>query len=171
MIDIIKLLNENKGVNDYRVKSALIDSYEAFYVHKQIETLRATSTKDFFVTVYVDHEKGKGESSFAIFPLTTEDEARRKIELAVSRAKMIANKPYDIVTSGKEEHEVASNMADYSPEELCNKIAKAVSKTNCLEHGSLNAVEIFVNKITVNVKNSRGVDRQEPYRQARPLPR
>lgn len=161
MIDIIKLLKENSSLSDYRVKSVLIDSYEAFYVHGQIETLRSTALCDCVVTVYVDHEKGKGESSFSVFNSTTESEAKAKIELAVSRAKMIANKPYDIVSGGKEEYVIASNMQNYAMNELCEKIASAVFSANVFEFGSLNAVEIFVRKYTTKIQNSRGVDKTQ----------
>ena len=161
MIDIIKLLNENKQVCDYRVKSVITDLYQAFYVHGQIETLRAGDTEDCTVTVYVDHEKGKGESSFSLYNSTTESEAINKIQLAVNRAKLIANKPYDIVSGDKQEYLVQSNMANYNMNELCEKIANAVFSANCFEHGSLNAVEIFVSKRKVNVKNSRGVDKTQ----------
>ena len=161
MIDIIKLLNENKQVCDYRVKSVITDLYQAFYVHGQIETLRAGATEDCTVTVYVDHEKGKGESSFSLYNSTTESEAINKIQLAVNRAKLIANKPYDIVSGDKQEYLVQSNMANYNMNELCEKIANAVFSANCFEHGSLNAVEIFVSKRKVNVKNSRDVDKTQ----------
>ncbi len=161
MIDIIKLLNENKQVCDYRVKSVITDLYQVFYVHGQIETLRAGATEDCTVTVYVDHEKGKGESSFSLYNSTTEDQAINKIQLAVNRAKLIANKPYEIVLGDKQEYLVQSNMANYNMNELCEKIANAVFSANCFEHGSLNAVEVFVSKRKVNVKNSRGVDKTQ----------
>ena len=161
MIDIISILSSNKEVSDYRVKSVLTDSYEAFYVHKSIETLRAKSTVDCTVTVYVDHEKGKGESSFSIYDSTSVAQAEQKVKLAVNRAKMIANKPYEIVSGGSERYEIPSNMQSYKMNELCDKIATAVFKANCFEHGSLNAVEVFVSKHTVNVKNSRGIDKTQ----------
>lgn len=161
MIDIIKLLNQNKNISDYRVKTTLINSYEAFYVHGKIETLRASDTKDCVVTVYIDHENGKGESSFSIYNSTTEKDALNKIEKSVSRAKMICNKPYDIVSGDKQEFVLTSNMQNYEGNELCEKIANAVFGANCFEHGSLNAVEVFVTKRTENVKNSRGVDKTQ----------
>ena len=96
MIDIISLLKENNQVSDFRVKWLLTDSYEAFYVHKRIESLRAVSAEECSVTVYVDHEKGKGESSFSLYDSTTVEQAKKKIELSVQRAKMICNNPYQI---------------------------------------------------------------------------
>ena len=161
MIDIIKLLKQNSSVNDYRVKSVITDSYQAFYVHGEIETLRASATEDCTVTVYVDHENGKGESSFSVYNSTTESEAIDKIQLAVNRAKMIANKPYEIVSGGKEEYVIASNMQNYQMNDLCDKIAKAVFSVDLFEFGSLNAVEVFVTKYTTRIQNSRGVDKTQ----------
>lgn len=165
MIDIIKLLKENNAVSDFRVKYALINSYEGFYVHKQLETVRSTNTVDCHVTVYVKGENGMGDSGFSIYESTTESSAKEKIQKAVERAKMAMNKPYDIVSGEKEEYKIASSLSEFSMAEICDKIATAVFKADCLSHGSLNAVEVFVYKTSVRIVNSRGVDKtQVSYR-------
>ena len=161
MIDIISLLKENNQVSDFRVKWLLTDSYEAFYVHKRIESLRAVSAEECSVTVYVDHEKGKGESSFSLYDSTTVEQAKKKIELSVQRAKMICNNPYQIPVGDTAFYEVESNMKEYAMNELCDEIANAVFSAETFAHGSLNAVEVFVTKRKENIVNSKGVDKTQ----------
>lgn len=161
MIDIIGLLKENNQVSDFRVKWLLTDSYEAFYVHKKVEALRAVTAEECSVTVYVDHEKGKGESSFSLYDSTTVEQAKRKIELSVERAKMICNNPYQIPAGDTAFYEVESNMNKYEMNDLCDKIASAVFKANTFEHGSLNAVEVFVTKRKENIVNCKGVNKTQ----------
>ena len=161
MIDIISLLKGNNQVSDFRVKWLLTDSYEAFYVHKKVEVLRAVSTEECSVTVYVDHDGGKGESSFSLYDSTTLDEAKRKIELSVERARMICNNAYEIPCGDKAFYDVESNMKDYAMNELCEKIATAVFKAETFDCGSLNAVEVFVTKRKENIVNSKGVDKTQ----------
>ena len=143
------------------MKWLLTDSYEAFYVHKRIESLRAVSAEECSVTVYVDHEKGKGESSFSLYDSTTVEQAKKKIELSVQRAKMICNNPYQIPVGDTAFYEVESNMKEYAMNELCDEIANAVFSAETFAHGSLNAVEVFVTKRKENIVNSKGVDKTQ----------
>ena len=76
MIDIYSLLNENKEINDWKVYSEVTESYELFFVHKKLETVRATDTENVTVTVYADRDGKRGHASFKIFASTTENEAR-----------------------------------------------------------------------------------------------
>ena len=101
MIDIVKLLKQNKDITDFKVNSLATESYENFYVLGKLETVRATSTEDATVTVYVDGDGVKGDSSFSVYASMTEDEVAKKIEAAAKRAKLVKNKPYDIPTGDK----------------------------------------------------------------------
>ena len=101
MIDIVKLLKENKDITDFKVNSTVSETYENFYVKGTLETVRATSTEDATVTVYVDGDGVKGDSSFSVYASMTEEEVAKKIEAAAKRAKLVKNKPYDIPTGDK----------------------------------------------------------------------
>lgn len=160
-IDIEQLLKENSAVNDYRINRTVTESYELFFVHRTLETVRATDTESVNVTVYVDHDGKKGNASFRIYASTEEEEARAKIADAVKKAALVGNEYYEIPANETLEGKIASNFEEYTPRALAAKIADAVFSADTLENGSINALEVFVNKLTVSVKNSRGIDKTE----------
>ena len=165
MIDIIKLLKKNDQITDYKVNFQSTASYESFYVRGKLETVRATDTEDATVTVYVDGDGVKGDSSFSVYASMTEQEVENKILAAATRAKLVKNKPYDIPFGDKTEVAIPSNFTNYEPAELAKRIAKAVEKADSYENGSINALEIFIYKEKSSVVNSRGVDKtQTRYR-------
>lgn len=158
IIDIIKEYNE---VSDYKITQVGTQSYELFFVHTELETVRSTSTTDKTVTVYVDHDGKRGDSAFCVYASTTEEEIRHKIELAIQRAKLVNNQSYTLPENETLDETILSNMSEYAPKDLAHEIAKACFAANEEEHGSINALEIFVKKISVHIVNSRGVDKQE----------
>ena len=158
---IEKLLRSCDSVHDYQINSTKTESYELFFVHRKLETVRSTDTESVNVTVYVDHDGKRGNASFRVYASTTEEEMREKIALAVEKAKMIDNQPYKLPEEERADGEIASNLADGSPAELAERIASAVFSADQLEQGSINALEIFINRLTVSVKNSRGIDKRE----------
>ena len=161
MIDIVKLLKENKDITDFKVNSTVSETYENFYVKGTLETVRATSTEDAIVTVYVDGEDVKGDSSFSVYASMTEEEVAKKIEAAAKRAKLVKNKPYDIPTGDKLDVAISSNFTSYEPCDLAKMIADAAFKADSYENGSINALEIFIYREKSSVVNSRGVDKSQ----------
>ncbi|MBR2336954.1 MAG: hypothetical protein IKA61_03295 [Clostridia bacterium] len=161
MIDIVKLLKENREITDFKVNSVVSESYETFYVRGKLETVRATSTEDATVTVYVDGDGVKGDSSFSVYASMTEEEVAKKIASASKRARLVKNKPYDIPTGDKLDVVIASNFKDYEVSELAKSIANAVERADSYENGSINALEIFIYKEKISVVNSRGVDKSQ----------
>lgn len=161
MIDIVKLLKQNKDITDFKVNSTYSETYENFYVKGKLETVRATSTEDAVVTVYVDGENVKGDSSFSVYASMTEEEVVKRIDSAAKRAKLVKNKPYDIPVGDKLDVAISSNFISYEPCELAKMIADAVFKADCYENGSINALEIFIYKEKSSVVNSRGVDKSQ----------
>lgn len=153
-----KLLGENKNVSDYKINCVKTRSSELFFVHKKLETARATDVCDTTVTVYGDHDGKKGESSFAVYASMTENDIKKKISAAAERAKLVFNEPYEIPCGKKDEREVPSNFKNYEPKKLAAKIAEAVFKADVYEGGSINALEVFVYKHDITVINSKGVD-------------
>ena len=51
---IIALLKENPLVADYRLNTVKTESYEMFFVHRDLETVRSTDTVSRKVTVFVE---------------------------------------------------------------------------------------------------------------------
>ncbi len=161
MIDIYNLLSENKELNAWKVRSEKTESYELFFVHKSLETVRATDTESLNITVYVDKNGKRGNASFKIFASTTEDEAKERIASAVKKAAVVENEFYELPSGEVLDGRIESNFEEYGVKELAERIAAAVMDADKLEHGSVNALEVFINKHTVTVKNSEGIDKRE----------
>lgn len=56
------LLASNSEINRFRITKTDRESYEMFFVHKKLETVRSSDTTDINVTVYVDHDGSTGDS-------------------------------------------------------------------------------------------------------------
>lgn len=144
MKDLIALLKGNQAISGYRVASVTRKTYELFFVHRKLETVRATDTVDTNVTVYVDHDDKVGDSTFAVYGSMTDDEISAKINEAADRARLVFNQPYELPEGGTESEELESNMKDEAPSTLAAKIADAVFAADCMPGGSINATEIFL---------------------------
>ncbi len=161
MKDLIQLLKAESGISAYRVSETKTASYELFFVHRKLETVRATDTAACSVTVYVDHDGFRGDSSFAYHASMTEEECAAKIKAAAERAKLVNNQPYELPEGGEYDKKLESNIYSYEPEKLGAMIADAVYAADNVEGGSINALEIFIYKDTVTVENSRGVHKTQ----------
>ena len=73
---IIALLKENPLVSDYRLNTVNTVSYEMFFVHKDLETVRSTDTTDRKVTVFVEKDGKLGDATFSVYSSYTEDDIR-----------------------------------------------------------------------------------------------
>ena len=154
---IIDALTSNPQVSDYKVNITAKESYELFFVKGKLETVRATSTCDKQVTVYADHGECKGDSQFFVYPSTTQEELTTLVEKAVEKALLINNKTYTLPENEAGCFEVPSNFQDYELPALADTISKCVFRANTLPNADLNSVEVFVNRYTETVRNSRGI--------------
>ena len=161
MRETMMLLAGHSKVSDYKVNITRKESYELFFVKGALETVRHTDTWDRAVTVYVDHGEFKGASRFFIYPSTTFSQKADLINEAVQKASLIDNRKYDLPAKQTGRFTVESNFKDHDPAELAASIAKAVFEANTVENASLNAVEIFINKYSERVINSRGLDKTQ----------
>lgn len=166
MNHLTEILRTNPGVSDYKINIHQKESYELFFVKGLLETVRCTDNRDTEVTMYVDHDNFKGEASFFVYPSTTETELRNKVEEAVSKARLIRNQTYtipcpDASDAQPEVFSIDSNFNDYEISELAARIARLVFDSNTVENGSLNSVEIFLNRHTDTLVNSRGVNKTQ----------
>ena len=160
MINIEKLLTD-ASLDGWKINGTKTESYELFFVHKNLETVRATDTDAVTVTVYHDHDGKKGQASFKLYASTTEGEAKEKIESAKKKASLISNEYYKLPEAEQFDGEIESNVATLAPKEVASRIADAVFSADMYGDGSVNALEIFINKYTVTLKNSCGVDKRE----------
>jgi predicted Zn-dependent protease len=162
---VINILKNTSGISDWRVLSTRTESTELFFVHKNLETVRSTDTNDIKVTVYVSHDEKLGEATFSVYSSYDDEKIAEEIEKAKKKANIIANQSYSIPENEQGEYVSASNFANYKPHELASLISNACFEADCVEGGSINALEIFVYKDIVSVKNSRGIDKtQVKYR-------
>jgi len=157
----IELLEKHPKVSDYKINIHQKETCELFFVKGKLETVRSTDTCDKQVTVYVDHDGCKGDSQFFIYPSTTSEQVSDLIDEAVEKALLIHNKDYSLPTAETGEYTVESNFRDYTPSDLAALISKTVFDANSVENGSLNAVEVFINKHTETVLNSRGLNKTQ----------
>ena len=161
MSDIKALLQQSKNVDGWRITEKAVASYELFFVHKNLETVRATDTLDTSVTVYVDHDGKKGDSTFAVYQSMTKADIEKRIQTAAARARLVFNEPYDLPEAGTLDAQLPTNMDQEDPKNLARRIADAVFAADTVEGGSINACEIFLYRDTLRVMNSRGVDKTQ----------
>ena len=151
------LLAGHSKVSDYKLNTTRKESYELFFVKGALETMRCTDTCDKQVTVYVNHGKFKGDSKFFIYPSTTFSQKADLVMDAVKKAQLIENQYYELPAGEGGEFAVETNFTDYEPAALAATIAETVFAAGEAENAGLNAVEIFINKYTETVQNSRGL--------------
>ena len=161
MNTVIELLRADSRVSGYKLNIHKKESFELFFVKGRLETVRSTDTCDREVTVYVDHDGFRGDAQFFIYPSTTPEQLSALIDEAVGKALLIDNQAYELPGQETGSYCVESNFADYAPGELAGLIAEAVFSANDIPNASLNSVEIFLNRHTETVLNSRGLDKTQ----------
>ena len=161
MKTIMELLRQNPQVSDYKINIHQKESCELFFVKGKLETVRRTKTCDKEVTVYVEHDGFKGDSKFFVYPSTTTEQIRTLIGECVAKALLINNQTYTLPGAESGHFEVRSNFAGASPIDLATRISDTVFAANRIPCASLNSVEIFVNKHTETIVNSRGLDKSQ----------
>ena len=160
MSDLKRLL-EDAGLDGWRVSETATESYELFFVHRNLETVRATDTVATQVTVYVDHDGKRGDSTFSVYGSMTADDLKKKIQAAADRARLVFNEPYELPQGGELEVSLPTNMDTADMKALGRQVADAVFAADTLPGGSINACEIFLYRDTVHVQNSRGIDKKQ----------
>ena len=102
MIDLlISLLNENKNVSDYEIKKINKNARELFYVLKKLEINRAVEKENISCTVYVNTDDSPGSSTINIVASDNKTSIKKKINMAVNKAKATLNKAYKLPEADK----------------------------------------------------------------------
>jgi PmbA protein len=161
MIQVTELLKKRTDITAWRVTEQRRTSYEAFFIRRDLETVRTTDTCDTSVTIYLDHDDFTGDASFTVYASTDEAAFERKLNAAIERAGMINNRRYTLPTADTLSRELPSGFAAAPMSELCAKVAAAAIKADCYEGGSINAMEVFLYKTTTHIENSLGIDKTE----------
>ena len=92
MKSIIELLNENKKVSAWKLIETETESCELFYVLKNLETNRATKTKDINLTIYIDEDGTRGAASVVIYPHMNEEEIKKTDGVIYINVNFLAQK-------------------------------------------------------------------------------
>ena len=158
MRNIIELLNENKNVSAWKLTETEIESCELFYVLKNLETNRASKTKDCNLTIYVDKDGIRGAANVNIYPHMNEEEIARVIEEGVYSAGFAMNKYYEIPTPTEVGKVEQSNLEDKPFVDVIDDIVAAVFKADKHDNGWINSTEFFLYKKHVHIRNSKGID-------------
>lgn len=158
---VIDLLKNTDGISDWRVNAVRTESTELFFVHRDLETVRSTDTTDIKVNVYVSHDGALGEAGFSVYSSYDDEKIKTEIEKARARASLVSNKPYSIPEGECGEYPSSSNFSEYESHALASYISRACFDADVLEGGSINALEVFVYKDVITVKNSRGMDKTQ----------
>ena len=161
MIDLIKLLKEEKRINDYRIIYEKLEDYELYYVHEKLETVRSVNTLKANVTIYVDNLDKRGDSFFDCYDYETTDDIKTKLERAISNASVINNEYYELPADKNEAPKLVSNLQNKSLKENAFDIAEAVFNALSDSKATLNATEIFVYKKDITLVNSKGINKSE----------
>lgn len=163
MIDkILKVLKEQQ-ISDYLLYDTQKETVELFFIKKNLDMRRAENVGSCSVTVYRDFEKDgvrcKGESGFVVEPAAAEAEIAGKCQKAYLAAGFVANPYYELPTGTKEECvTVESDMTQMSLEQGAGTMVKALFLADDQEKAFLNSAELFVEKNSCRIINSKGVD-------------
>ena len=158
---ITQALSRNAQVSGYKINIHEKESYELFFVKGKLETLRRTDTCDKQVTVYVSHGDYLGDAQFHVYPSTTDAQLENLIQEAVEKALLIQNPAYTLPPADTGDYRVPSNFEDRPVQDLAAAVANAVFAADTIPGGSLNAVEIFLNRHTDTVANSNGLHKRQ----------
>ena len=152
-------LERNSSIAAWKVVSTRRESCELFYVQKKTETIRATETVDYAVTVYVDKGEMRGQATFAVYSYMDEKQIEELIKENVFAASFALNPFYEI--PGPEEYtepKPSGNLMEKPFAETIAEIGKAIMAANVVENGSLSATEIFLYRDEKRIRNSKGVN-------------
>lgn len=160
-MNLEKLILENKEVTGYRIIKVKEDSFQLFFVHKSLETIRNNDTERVNVKIYVAHDGFVGESEFRVYKSYTDNEIKDKISQAVTKAKLINNEYFELPKKEVKSYSSDSNFENYTLEDLAKLTSEAVYKADSYKDGSINALEIFITRNLKTVINSNGLNKSE----------
>ncbi len=160
---IIDILNKRIDINGWKLKQTNRETYEQYYIKRDLEMNRAKNIEDIYLTVYKDfYEEGsqfKGSSTTTIHPTMTKSEVIKAIDEATYASRYAKVEYYPLV---KPEHldkkELASNFKDKSLEEYLSLMVEAIFKADDYKKGLINSTEVFLSKINTRLINSLGID-------------
>ncbi|MBR4941029.1 MAG: hypothetical protein IKZ19_03420 [Clostridia bacterium] len=158
---IIARLKADKDISDFRLNIQKRQSYELFFVHRDLETVRSTDTEDIKVTVFVNDGDKLGDASFPVYTSYSDEMISAEIQKAKKRAALALNPCYPLPENESGIWESDSNFKNYDMNVLAAEIAKQVFSAESECEGAVNALEVFVYRDEISVINSLGINKTE----------
>lgn len=143
-------------VSDYRVVETICASKELFFITKKLDLSRAKHVKKWFVTVYEDYElegkKYRGSATMQFYPTMTEIEIRTGLDQLKQMAQLGRQEPYSLPVGS------SSVLSEVEGNESMSDVLKMMLDLPEEDGISINSFEVFSQKYTKRIINSRGVD-------------
>ena len=82
-----ELLEKNSSVSAYEIKDRVNESFQLFYVMRNLETNRSVNVEELIAEIYVDFDEFRGSSSVTVTSADDCETVAKKINDAVEKAK------------------------------------------------------------------------------------
>ena len=163
MIEQIKAVLGQLGIEVYRIEESVRESVECFFIRKKLDLKRKTNLTDYAVTVFRPFEKdGRrmlGSSAVNIHPGMDEEEVKAVLRDAYEAAALVCNPYYELNGGSREELVLSrSGFAGRSLEENMRLMTEALYASDTSEDVFLNSAEVFAKYAVRRIVNSQGVD-------------
>ncbi len=162
MIDLIKEILKEKGIQHYLIRETEKESAELFFLRRDLDLRRKTKVRLAEVTVYRDFEKDgtmcRGSANANVSASMTRKELEARIQNAWFAASFVPNPAYPLPKGTAQERiRTDSDLAQHSLEESAAIMTEALFANDRDANAFLNSAELFVSRKTVSIVNSEGI--------------
>ena len=166
---ILKILKANH-IDTFLINEVKTESVEVFFIKQKLDMNRMKDVTHINITLYKDFEKeGKkmrGSATANLYQGMNDEEIERVIKETYYATSFVNNAYYTLPKGNQEEKVTLNNgLSGHTLEESVDKLTAALFKYDTLSDTFMNSSELFVEKVTVHIINSEGVDvAYEKYR-------
>ncbi len=163
MLDRILSALGKCGIEDYHIVVKDEQSAELFFIKKELDMQRLKKVQTADVSVYHVFEEGdnrfRGVASVQVQDSLTQPEMEKLFADAYYAAGFVKNKYYDLYEGTKVGMVQAKDpFGEKTLNEMVQGFAQALFAEDVYEEVFINSAEIFASRLTVHIRNSRGVD-------------
>lgn len=159
---VVSALQAASGIDEWVVRVQHRRSAQLFLIGDRVECRRRVVTEQIEAEVFVDHDGGRGTSSFVILPAEG-DRLGEKIEQSLFMARLNKNPPFTLPRPAVYPAvEIADPQvmadADAVADEIGGKILRVLQSQ---EHTRPSSLEVFADDVTTDLHTSAGVQAQK----------
>ena len=163
MKKLIDLLNSKSNVDEYKIMKRVTSSNELFFIKDELQMNRGKDVEKTTVIVYKNFEenekKYKGSSSTVLSPTMTLDEMSKAIDTASLAASFVKNEYYELeAPTNQKAPLIPSKFSEGQIIDNISNLVKDIYEENNQFGAFINSTEFFINKIDVQLINSKGID-------------